>query len=78
MIKTQIQLPDHLYHELKRVAAQKEWSFAETMRRAAEYIVLVHPPSSATGRKWSPPPPKKLGRFLAPEDEWTTLSHHEP
>ena len=75
MIKTQIQLPDHLYHDLKRVAAQKEWSFAETMRRAAEYIVGVHPPNRRPGSEWRLPPARDLGPLLAPEERWTELSH---
>ena len=36
MIKTQIQIPDHLYREAKRVAADYEMSFAEVVRRSLE------------------------------------------
>ena len=33
MVKTQVQFPDHLYEEAKRVAAENEMSFAEVVRR---------------------------------------------
>lgn len=44
MIKTQIQLPDALYRELKRVAKEREMSLAEVLRRGAEYITQVYLP----------------------------------
>lgn len=44
MIKTQIQLPDALYKELKRVASEREMSLAEVLRRGAEYITQVYLP----------------------------------
>lgn len=44
MIKTQIQLPDALYQELKRVAREREMSLAEVLRRGAEYITQVYLP----------------------------------
>ena len=39
MIKTQVQIPDHLYREAKRVAAENEMSFAEVVRRGIEKVV---------------------------------------
>ena len=44
MIKTQIQLPDSLYYEAKRVAKEREMSLAEVLRRGVEYITRVYPP----------------------------------
>lgn len=44
MIKTQVQFPDALYHALKRVAAEREISLAEVLRRGAEYITQVYRP----------------------------------
>lgn len=44
MIKTQIQLPDRLYQEAKRVARERELSLAEVVRRGVEYITRVYPP----------------------------------
>ena len=43
MIKTQVQLPDQLYHQAKAIAAQREWSFAEVVRRGLEYMTLAYP-----------------------------------
>ncbi len=69
MIKTQIQLPEDLYHALKRVAAAKEWSLAETLRRGAENLLQQYPdpglqPTAA--RDWEPPVSDTCG--------WTGLS----
>jgi len=68
-------LPDDLYQELKRVANQQEWSFAETVRRGAEYIVRVYPSGQSKPNDWSLPPGLDLGLPLAPQEEWTRLSH---
>jgi hypothetical protein len=46
MIKTQIQIPDHLYREAKRISEQYEMSFAEVVRRGLERIVAAYPPRS--------------------------------
>jgi hypothetical protein len=38
MIRTQIQLPNRLYSEVKRIAEKQEWSIAEALRRGAESL----------------------------------------
>ncbi len=61
MIRTQIQLPDELYREVKRVAAEREMSLAELVRRGLETILSrfpSHPESRAT---WELPKPRPLG-----------------
>lgn len=75
MIKTQVQIPEDLFRRAKAVAVEREWSFAEVVRRGLEYITSVHPPSRTPGREWKLPPPEDLGCFLAPEEQWTELSH---
>jgi hypothetical protein len=75
MVKTQVQIPDDLYREAKRVAEEKEWSFAETVRRGLEYITRVNPPGRASVEAWELPPGKACGPFLAPPEEWTDLAH---
>jgi hypothetical protein len=56
MIKTQIQLPDLLYREAKRVAREREISLAEVLRRGVEYITRVYPPlGAAHERAWQIP-----------------------
>jgi len=75
MVKTQIQIPDRLYREAKRVAEENEMSFAEVVRRGIEVIVRHFPSGRQRGADWQPPKPQNLGKALAPEEEWTTLSH---
>jgi hypothetical protein len=60
MIKTQVQIPDHLYHEAKRVAADYEMSFAEVVRRGLERITEEYPRRTQPDG-WSPPVPEALG-----------------
>lgn len=57
MIKTQIQLPDCLYREVKRVAREREMSLAEVLRRGVEYITRVYPPlvTKEDGATWHVP-----------------------
>ena len=74
MIKTQVQLPDELYKEAKRVAREREMSLAEVMRRGIEYMARVYPPLQSS-RAWSPPMPKHLGSFLATPDDWRELAN---
>lgn len=75
MIKTQIQIPDHLYHEAKRLARENELSFAEVVRRGLEEIVRHHPPGRAKPTDWKLPAAFGMGQPLAAEDQWTALSH---
>ena len=74
MVRTQVQLPDELYEEVRRVAASREWSIAEVLRRSAEYIVRFYPPDTLEPASWAPPAPRHLGAFLAPEDRWRELA----
>ncbi len=77
MIKTQVQIPDELFQRAKEVAARKEWSFAELVRRGLEYMTETNPPGRKPGSKWRLPGPYHLGPFLAPEGKWTELSHQD-
>jgi hypothetical protein len=69
MNKTQIQVPDELFRELRSFAKAREWSLAETFRRGAELLLEVyddkpHPPSKA----WRPPVSMDVGwKNLSPE-----------
>ena len=49
MVKTQVQFPDHLYRQAKRVAVEQEMSFAEVVRRGLEIAVQGYPPGRAAG-----------------------------
>lgn len=75
MIKTQVQIPDRLYREAKRVAAENEMSFAEVVRRGIEEVVRHFPGGRQAPGDWQPPPPQPLGDTLCPEEDWTALSH---
>ena len=62
MIKTQVQIPDDLFRRAKAVAAEREWSFAELVRRGLEQIVLRHPERGPAPRDgWRLPEPVDLG-----------------
>jgi len=75
MVKTQVQIPDGLFLEAKRVAAENEMSFAEVVRRGLEEIILHHPPGRERAAEWVMPAAFDLGETLVPEEEWTTLCH---
>ncbi len=77
MIKTQVQLPDRLYREAKRVARDREMSLAEVVRRGVEYITRVYPPLQKGPQPWSPPEPHHLGAFKAPLDQWRLLANED-
>ncbi|MBT4822344.1 MAG: ribbon-helix-helix protein, CopG family [Lentisphaerae bacterium] len=66
MVRTQIQLPDELYAEAKRIAREREMSLAEVVRRAIELIAHAYPPVDRAGVDWTPPAPRRLGSFLTP------------
>jgi len=61
MIKTQIQMPEDLYNDLKRLAHRKEWSLAETLRRGGEQILELYPLDFEKKNEWQPPTSRHLG-----------------
>lgn len=69
MVKTQIQLPEGLYREIKRLAELKGWSMAETFRRAAEQFLQRHPDPGPASQAWHPPTSRTIG--------WRGLTHEE-
>jgi hypothetical protein len=75
MVKTQVQIPDALFREAKRLAAENEMSFAEVVRRGLEEIIRHHPPGRMKADTWSLPQPFDMGATLAPEEQWTALCH---
>jgi hypothetical protein len=54
MIKTQVQLPDELYRTAKAIAEQREWSFAEVVRRGLEHMAIAYPLRART-TSWALP-----------------------
>ncbi len=62
MTKTQIQVPEELYDELKAFAQRREWSLAETFRRGAELLLETYPQSAPpVSQAWQPPTSGKVG-----------------
>ena len=47
MTKTQIQVPEELFAEIKDFAKQREWSLAGTFRRGAELLLQMYPEKNA-------------------------------
>ena len=76
MKRTQIQLPDELYRELKQIAAQREWSLADALRRGAEYVVRVYR-FSGDSDDWHPPKPRPLGSIMLSSDELRECANPE-
>jgi hypothetical protein len=74
MVRTQIQLPDALYRELKALASDKEWSLAEAVRRGAELLLRSHParrlPDSAAEL-----PLLSLGGLLVDDEALRAYAH---
>ena len=68
MMRTQIQLPDDLYAEAKRLCEEREMSFAELARRGIEHMMNVLN-AAKRNEAWLPPTPQSLG--------WSGLSEAE-
>lgn len=77
MHRTQIQLPEPLFDEVKRVAALEDWSISETLRRAAEVLVLRYPEIKTRQKHWEPPEPLELGVFRCDPADFRSLDDEE-
>ena len=75
MNKTQIQLPDGLYREAKRVARERKISLADVMHRGLEHIMRVYPRMPPEAPEWTPPQAKSLGGFQVPVEDWRLLAN---
>lgn len=79
MIRTQIQLPDALYREVKRVAAEREISLAELVRRGLETVLSRFPSHPVAREVWELPKPQPLGGddfFKDPDWRYEINSRH--
>jgi hypothetical protein len=78
MVRTQIQLPDWLIEAARGVAARKEISLAELVRRGLEYMVAVTPEDESAGDGWELPVAHPLGgRDVFGDDGWREALHTE-
>jgi len=55
MTRTQIQLPEPLFRRLKKIAADRDWSLAELIRRGMENYAHTCPEAGLAQRPWSMP-----------------------
>lgn len=77
MIKMQIQLPDHLYHDAKRITREYEMSFAELVRRSLEQAIPGYPHRNPE-KRWEMPLvdfPLNGDPFKA--EDWREVIHME-
>jgi hypothetical protein len=61
MVKTQIQVPEELFREIRSFAKSREWSLAETFRRAAELLLEVYDGNPIAASTWTPPASSSVG-----------------
>ena len=62
MTKTQIQVPEELFAEIKQFAQRREWSLAETFRRGAELLLETYAEDTLPASKaWQPPTSRRVG-----------------
>jgi hypothetical protein len=61
MTRTQVQLPDALYRRARELAARREISLAELVRRGLEYMISVSPAAADRAAEWELPEPVGLG-----------------
>ena len=78
MIKTQIQLPDELYRAAKALAARKEWSLAEVVRRGLEGLLCLFPEARQDAGQWQLPEPRPLGGDAFFENPDWRFELHQP
>jgi len=79
MTKTQIQVPEELFAEIRDFARRREWSLAETFRRGAELLLETYAEDALpASEEWKPPSSGHVGwkgltaeklRDLALEDQ---------
>ncbi|MEX1120118.1 MAG: hypothetical protein WEB60_15130 [Terrimicrobiaceae bacterium] len=75
MVKTQVQIPDHLFKEAKLVAEESEMSFANVVRLGLEMVVRARPTGRKPAHAWRVPKGKAMGRPMLPEEQWTEAAH---
>jgi hypothetical protein len=80
MTRTQIQLPEPLFHQIKRIASARDWSVAELIRRGMEaYVKTI--PETEPQIAWSMPVLRGSGGHLIdpatihPESDATEKRH---
>jgi len=71
MKRTEVQLPDTIYQQVERLAAQFHLTLPEFLRQAAEQMVQRQPkPPSKPNGDWRFPQGRHLGAFRVPVEDW--------
>jgi len=78
MVKTQVQFPERLYHEAKRISEEYEMSFAEVVRRGLEEAIKAYPLGRTPADQWQLPTAHAMGQPLLPESDWDMSARSEP
>ena len=74
MKRTELQLPDAIYQQIERLAAQLDLTVPEFLRQAAEQIVLRQAKPKPND-DWRFPEGRRLGAFRAPVGDWRLLAN---
>lgn len=77
MVKTQIQIPDHLFKQAKQLAEESEMSFAHVVRLGLELVLKARPLGRKPAKGWQVPKGKAMGLPSISEDQWTEASHED-
>ncbi len=76
MKRTELQLPDAIYQQIERLAAQLDLTVPEFLRQAAEQIVQRQAkPQRKPNGDWRFPEGRRLGAFRAPVGDWRLLAN---
>ena len=75
MVRTQIQLPETTYAELKRLAKAKEWTMAEAVRRSVDELLRVYPDSAHLDQDWQFPILHAEAPPSVPVEKWRALAN---
>ena len=77
MVKTQFQIPDHLFKQAKQLAEESEMSFAHVVRLGLELVLKARPLGRKSAEGWQVPKGKAMGLPLIPENQWTEAAHED-
>lgn len=75
--RTQIQLPDALHDQAKRLASSMEVSLTELVRRGLEQVIATHPLGRAARGAWRLDPPTDAGVLRDPfsDPDWRVAAN---
>jgi hypothetical protein len=74
--RAELQLPDAIYQQVERLAAQLDLTVPELLRQAAEQIVRQQAKAQLKPKgDWRFPAGRRLGAFRAPVGDWRLLAN---